>query len=194
MCQLLESIKCQNGLLYNIRAHEMRMNKSVAQLLGVEMKWDLKGVIKKVAIPEKGLYKCRIVYSERIESIEFIAYKKKKIKDIALVQDDAMSYPHKLLDRACIEKYSQAFHEQTEIIFIKKNRLTDASYSNLVLFNGTEYHTPTYPLLKGTMRKKLLAEGKIKLKNINTEDMDSYQSIHFINALNDLGERVYELK
>ncbi len=193
MCQLLESIKCQDGVLYNLAAHQNRMRTSMHKLLGVEAKLDLKRAIKKVSVPRKGLYKCRIIYGSDIDRIEFVAYDRTEIMDVVFVHDNALSYSHKLLDRACIEKHSKAFSHDTEVIFIKNDRLTDASYSNIALYNGAEWHTPTYPLLKGTMRKRLLEKGKIKRKDIMYNDIKAYSHISFINALNELEERVFKL-
>lgn len=193
MCQLLESIKCQDGVLYNLAAHQNRMRTSMHKLLGVEAKLDLKRAIKKVAIPRKGLYKCRIIYGRDINRIEFVAYERNAVIDVAFIEDNTMSYSHKLLDRSCIEKHTKTLSYDTEVVFIKKDRITDASYSNIALYNGTEWHTPTYPLLKGTMRNRLLEEGKIKRQDIMYNDIKAYSHISFINALNDLEERVFKL-
>lgn len=188
MSQLLESIRFENGQFYNIELHEARMRKALIKNFQSKKTFDL---LKEIAVPgglQQGRYKCRIVYDTKIREVNFELYKRKKINSIKLVVDEKISYAHKYADRENILQHSRKLKPGEEIVFIKKGMLRDASYSNIALFNGTEWHTPTYPLLKGTRREELLSQKIILSKKIRPADLQNYERISFINALNDLDE------
>lgn len=188
MSLLLESIKYENGQLHNLKYHEARMQYALLKVHGKKIQFDLKKIIAVPANVRKGLYKCRIVYDTCIVETKFCEYKRKKIEKVHLIIDEHISYPHKFDDRDCINTHTKNLPKDEEIIIVKKDMLRDASYSNIALYNGSEWHTPTYPLLKGTKRAELLEKGIIKSKKIHVQDLKNYHQISFINALNDLGE------
>jgi 4-amino-4-deoxychorismate lyase len=57
-----------------------------------------------------------------------------------------------------------------------------------LFFDGTNWYTPTAPLLKGTKRQYLLDEGIISEWEIREEDIPGYQKVGLINALIDFEE------
>jgi 4-amino-4-deoxychorismate lyase len=61
--------------------------------------------------------------------------------------------------------------------------IKDGNYANLVFFNGSEWHTPLYPLLLGTHRARLIDQNKIIEKDITISDLSSYTKLKFINAM-----------
>lgn len=188
MSLLLESIRYENGQFYNLKLHEARMERALKKEFKIDKRIQLK---KEIRVPKglkKGRYKCRLVYDTKIQEVEFSLYKRKKISSIKLIEDDTISYSHKYADRSCITDYTKKMKPGEEIIFVKKGLLRDASYSNIALFNGSEWHTPTYPLLKGTKREELLHKGIIISKKIKPLDLYNYERISFITAMNDLGE------
>ncbi len=188
MCRLLESIKCKNGELYNLSYHEDRMQRALLKVYGQKKRFNLAQEIKVPKGQRQGLFKCRIVYNTSILEVQFSPYKRKRIHSIKLVVDENISYPHKFEDRTCITKHTQNLKKGEEVIFVKKGLLRDASYSNIALFDGEAWHTPTYPLLKGTKRAELLKKGVIQSKKIRPGDLKKYKRISFITAMNDLDE------
>jgi 4-amino-4-deoxychorismate lyase len=139
------------------------------------------------------MYKCRIIYSREIETIEFIPYTKKKIEIIKLVECDAIEYNHKYFNRKIFDDLL-AESGADEILIIKEGKITDTSYSNIAFYDGNKWLTPSTPLLKGTKREKLLREGKIFKAEIVKNDLQYFQSASLINAMMDLGELVIDLK
>lgn len=187
MYRLIESIKVYNNELCNIQYHNRRFNKTREDLFGCKDKMDLAEIIN---IPEgniNGLYKCRLVYSKKIESIEFIPYQKKKINLICVVEDNFIDYKYKYEDRTQINKLLNRVNAD-DIIIIKNNFLTDASFANIVLSDGYVYLTPSTPLLKGTKRAKLLDEGAIREEELKKEDLKKFKFLYLINAMIDLNE------
>jgi 4-amino-4-deoxychorismate lyase len=193
MSLLLESIKFEAGMFHNLNLHEQRMHRSLLKVLGIVKRIDL---AKKLSSPptDGRKYKCRVLYGEKIESVEYLLYKTKPVTQLVFIHDEQIRYPMKYADRSCFHKYTQAFDESTEIIFIQKKLLRDASYSNLAFFNGKEWHTPAYPLLKGTKREELLKSKRLISKKIYEKDLDNYSHVSFINAMNDLEQRMIALR
>jgi 4-amino-4-deoxychorismate lyase len=193
MSRLLESIKVHDGVLYNLEYHQDRMQRAWRSIFGIHKTIDLARKIKVPKRAKQGLFKCRIVYDLEIIEIDFAPYKRKEVHKIKWVEDEKMSYSHKFENRDHITAHTQKLKAHEELIFIKGEMLRDASYSNIALFNGRDWHTPSYPLLKGTKRAELLEKGMIISKKIRPEHLKNYQRISFINALNDLNEMTFDL-
>src|SRR4030043_2094977 len=101
MSLLLETIQIRNGVLINPRYHQQRMLASSLALSGKRIDFDL----LTLPIPieaQKGIVKCRILYKNRIELIEFKPYIQKQIRSLQMVIDNNISYSHKLADRSQI--------------------------------------------------------------------------------------------
>lgn len=193
MSLLFESIKYEEGKLCNLSWHEKRMKASIYKLFGKNKSFNLKKILATQLPTSTKLYKCRLEYDQNgISAIKWEAYKRKNINAILFIKNDEIKYYVKLTDRSCFEKYTKDLPADAEVIFIKNNYLTDSSFSNIALYNGKEWHTPTYPLLKGTARERLLQEGKIISKKIKYEQLHRYKKISFITALNDLNQIVFE--
>jgi 4-amino-4-deoxychorismate lyase len=77
-----------------------------------------------------------------------------------------------------------------DVIFYKNGILTDATYSNLVFFDGNTWFTPENYLLNGIKRKALLESGIITEKRILKDDIQYFQKIAFVNAMRDF-EKMY---
>ncbi len=187
MSLLYESIKVKNRKLVNSSFHNKRMNKSRKELFGTSEEIDLE---EKIVVPEKldtGIYKCKVFYDQRIEKVEFIKYQRRNIRKLYAVVDNTIGYSYKYTDRSAIDKLKEKYapSDEEDIIIVKNGMLTDTSYSNVALFDGENWFTPTEPLLKGTHRARLLAEGKVSERNIKLSDLPNYFEIKMINALMD---------
>ena len=187
MSRLIESIKVYNKRLYNIEYHNVRMNKSRAELFNAKDQIDLSQIILLPDDLTNELYKCRIIYSEEIVSIDFQKYNKKKINCLQIVHDDEITYSHKFENRTIFENHLTK-SKADEILIIKNGFVTDTSFSNVVFFDGTKYFTPASPLLKGTKKERLIAEGIIEEDEIKLNDIKKFKFVYLINALLDLSE------
>ncbi|MEZ4912031.1 MAG: aminotransferase class IV [Saprospiraceae bacterium] len=168
--------------------HNQRCNASRKSLFGMHRSINLKNYIRIPYQYAQGLVKCRIVYSENVETVHFENYNKKSIEKIKIVRDDDITYDHKYLDRKIINDLYAQKGEADEIIISRAGFVTDASIYNLVFQTGNQYFTSSHPLLKGTRRNHLLNSGKILEAPINESDLLHYDYIHFVNALTPLGD------
>ena len=130
-----------------------------------------------------GLFKCRIIYSEQIEKVEFIPYSIPKINKLKMVFDDQISYTYKFLNRTSIEKLYNLKGNHDDVLIVKNGLITDTSYANIIFYNGTEWLTPEKPLLKGTQRVALLEKEMIKTADIRPVDLIHFKKARLLNAM-----------
>jgi 4-amino-4-deoxychorismate lyase len=142
----------------------------------------------------QGLQKARVVYDENgITERSFAPYSIRKINSIAIVEGNDISYSWKSTDRSALMRLREKAPDYDEVIIIKNGCVTDTSYTNLCFFDGKEWLTPDTPLLRGTMRQKLLDEGIIREARILKTDLHKFQSVSLINAMMPLGELLLPL-
>jgi 4-amino-4-deoxychorismate lyase len=184
--RLLETICCQDGKLPGLPFHQTRVRRS-AQALGWAAFPDLHSII----IPEhvqKGRYKCRVLYRENIEAVEFTPYAIRPVHRLALIKADHIDYACKYEDRALINDAFGKRGVADDVLFVKNGLLTDTSYANIALWDGTRWLTPKQPLLQGTRRAQLLEQGRIYTEDIPTADLYKFEKLALFNAMMDLEE------
>jgi 4-amino-4-deoxychorismate lyase len=186
MCQFLETIKCKDGQLFNLRFHQNRFNLVMKDYFGITREINLKEMIK---IPEDyktGLFRCRVIYSKTIEKIEFLPYYYRKVQSLKLIQNNQIDYRYKFANRQYLEKLFARRGNCDDILIIKNGCITDSFTANVIFSDGSRWWTPDTPLLPGTMRAKLLDEGKISVCRITYDDLRKYQKVGLINAMQNL--------
>lgn len=183
MKQFSEAIKVKDGIVYHLDYHQQRVDRTAGHFFGKTV--DLSLVPSQLPdTHKKGLYKCRVVYSDRIESIEFQPYAFRSIRSIGLVVDNEIDYAYKYADRSRLNQLlADSGHD--EIVIIRKGFVADASSSNLVFVSNEGLFTPTTYLLPGTKRQYLLDKGIIREAEIKVDDIRRYQQVLLINAMID---------
>ncbi len=187
MYQVFESIKVVGHHYYNLTYHLERMQRTCMALWGRKRSTDgLINQLNKQSTEE--LYKCKVLYDADGQVLEFSPYTKKEIHQLLIVHENSISYEHKYVDRKVFKAAEERIGTNQDVIYVKNGILTDTTFSNIALWNGTEWHTPAIPLLKGTKRQALLDEGRLLERNIPLEGLLAYEKISLINAMLDLGE------
>lgn len=175
--QLLETIKIENGQILNIEWHNKRCNKSRKELFSKEDELNLETFI---TAPKEGTYRCRILYTQEIELVEYLPYVPKEIQTFKIVKSN-IEYAYKYSDRR--ELQSLILPSYDDIIIQKNDLLTDTSIANIAFFDGQKWVTPKSPLLEGTTRARLLDEKFLTLKNIRSLDIQSFSHFALMNAM-----------
>src|SRR5882672_4448490 len=103
MSRFIETIRLQDGVVSSLSYHEERMNRSVEEVLQASQKFDLGNSLSSLSLPSKGLYKIRLVYDKEIRSMEVTPYRKKEIRQLKIVYDNAISYNYKFENRTELE-------------------------------------------------------------------------------------------
>ncbi|WP_167609185.1 aminotransferase class IV [Maribellus sediminis] len=183
---LLETIKCHDGKLYNLEFHQSRFAIARKQLFPDAEPISLSGVINIPESAKSGLFRCRVIYSEIIEKIEFVPHEYRPLKSLKLVEDNSIDYSYKYTDR---DRLTQLFEQRADcddILIVKNGCISDSFTANPVFWDGTQWWTPNTPLLPGTQRARLIAEGKIKVCRVTPVNIINYSKVGLINAMQDL--------
>lgn len=184
MSRLIESIRLQKGVLHNLSYHQKRVDEAITALTGNEKSINLDNYFKSTSLPADGLFKCRIIYSvQAIEHVEIIPYQVRPVQSLKVVVDNDIVYNLKWEDRSVINKLFHQREQCDDVLIVKKDLVTDASYSNLAFFDGQRWITPASPLLKGTMRQKLLDQGILTEDTIRVRQLALFKKVKLINAL-----------
>lgn len=187
MYPFFETIRFYKGIAENLFYHQQRIDRTLA-LYHVATPLHLSQIdLNQIAIQHdvKGeqIYKCRVSYNlEGKYEIVFEPYTIRNIQNFELFEMGENSYDCKFTNRTWIND-AKASVSADEVIFTKNGLLKDASYANIVLFDGQNWATPKNPLLLGTRRASLLQEKLIIEKEISIDQIKDYQLIKFINAM-----------
>jgi para-aminobenzoate synthetase component I len=185
--QLLETIYLKDGVLQNIFYHNQRFNQSRKALFGQNEALNLQELIQISTDFQVGKYRCRVIYGKNgIEEITFHPYKEKEIKNLKFVEIGDWDYHYKYADRSFLNTLLSDNQYVDEVIMIKKGFITDCTIANLAFGDGTNWFTPSTPLLKGTKRQQLIDKQLITEKEIKFQDLKNYQSVCLINCFRDL--------
>lgn len=186
MCQLIETIKCLNGELVNLKYHQSRFNLARKAHFRPSKETDLAELI---IVPDefrKGLFRCRIVYSRSIEKIEFLPHQYRVINSLKLVESNDIDYRYKYTDRRTLENLFNRREICDDILIVKNGHICDSYMANVIFFDGKRWWTPDTPLLPGTQRARLIYEKKIYSCPVTHGDLYKYQKAGLINAMQDM--------
>lgn len=186
MSQLVETIKCEDGKLEDLKFHQLRFNRARREIFGIKEETSLADIITIPTAKRHGLFRCRVVYSLEIEKVEFIPHQYRPVKRLRIVHANDINYNCKFTDRRRLDHLFEQRGTCDDIIIVRNNCLTDSYTANLILFDGHNWWTPDTPLLAGTQRDKLLNEEKIFKCRISLNDLSNYTKIGLINAMQDL--------
>src|SRR5258706_13573229 len=183
MSRFIETIRLEEGVTSNLGYHEERMNRSVAEVLQANLKFDLENTLSSLSLPRKGIYKIRLVYDTEIRSMEVTPYNKREVRQLKIVYDNAISYGFKFENRGELENLFSQREDCDDIIIIKNYQVTDASYANLIFLKNNQWFTPKTFLLNGATRKQLLERKIILEEKITINDLHRYEKVKLINAM-----------
>jgi len=183
MSPLFETIRLKDGVLQNLEYHNSRMNHCRKILFGAYNPLDLENTIRIPNENRQGIYKCKVIYEKNIEQQSFEPYTARRIESLKLVTDDNITYQYKNTDRSCLDKLSAQREKFDDILIIKSGFITDTSFSNIIFHDGSQWLTPSNPLLNGTMRAYLLRCKLIAEKGIKAGDLPLFRKARLINAM-----------
>jgi 4-amino-4-deoxychorismate lyase len=188
MSLFFETIRFQDGEFSLLDYHEERLNRTRREVFNATVPLRISNYLEDT--PEgNGLFRCRIIYGKQVESVCFESYSLAIHRKVGFHEDPGMDYSYKYLERLSLTEAVKG-SSADDVIILKNGFLTDASYSNLALFDGTNWVTPETHLLAGVKRAYLVDQGYLKIRKIKRGDLSNYSRIAFINAMRDF-ELVY---
>jgi 4-amino-4-deoxychorismate lyase len=183
MSPLLETIRIENRQICNLSYHNERLHRSRQALFGCESEIRLEDHIVLPKMLSNAVHKCRVIYDQSIHRIEFHSYQIKPIRTLRLIEDDALDYAYKWLDRSRLQMHI-ANAKADDILIVKNGLLTDTSYANIAFFDGVQWLTPATPLLAGTRRQQLLEQGVIAEEaELKPSDLKQFKFAKLMNAM-----------
>lgn len=185
MFQLIESIRIENRKLHHLDLHNARFNRAVSDLFGLSTTFNLKKYIKLPATLQTSRYKCRIVFDGEKFSTTITPYQQREVKTLKLIEMNAIDYTYKTSNRILLDKAYAQKGNCDDVIIVKENSITDTWAANVILFDGSDWFTPSTPLLKGVQREYLLRNKMIHERVIKADDLPNFQKIKLINAMID---------
>lgn len=178
----LETIKIINGIPQHLEFHNQRLNNTRQHFNLQSNIIDLTQFI--VPPSTNGIYKCRVIYSNTIEDIQYSHYTDRQFKTFQTVIANEINYQFKYLNREALNKLSEQVGKKADdILIIKNGFITDTSIANLAFYDENKWITPTTPLLQGTTRARLLKEKKIIAAAIRSKDIKKFSKMALMNAL-----------
>jgi len=130
--------------------------------------------------PCRGVFRVRVEYRETITRIDYRAYEPTPIRTIALVESP-LAYDYKYCDREALNLLKR--DDADEVLIVCHGELKDTTIANIALWIDGEWKTPLRPLLEGTTRARLLAQGKIKAESLSVGDIQKARKFAIMNAL-----------
>ena len=180
LINFIETIKIEDGVISNIKWHNFRFNRTRKEIFGVNDLLNLQNYIS--SFPQKGLFRCRILYSQEIESVEYIPYKIRDIESLKVVRSN-IEYSYKYANRDELNSLKNSFSSYSDILIEKDGLLTDTTIANIAFYNGYSWITPQNPLLEGTIRARLIDRGFLLTKDIKSDDLNNFSNFALMNAM-----------
>ena len=97
MCLFIETIRVEDGQVYNLPYHVERLNRTRAAFWKDISPIDLTGIISSQSL--SGIWKCRIVYGKEIEEVTYMPYQMRMVASLRLVTSDKIDYSYKRTNR-----------------------------------------------------------------------------------------------
>ena len=152
--QFVETIKIKDGKAQSVAYHQARMERTIRHFFP-QLSHTSMPSLKELLNSKDGmeLYKARVVYGEHgVETVEYAPYTMRQIRTLQVVEDETIEYSFKSTDRSHLNALSAMKGNCDEIIIVKHGFVTDTSFTNLAIYDGTRWITPKHPLLLGTKR------------------------------------------
>lgn len=188
MYRFLETIKLLDGNFSRLSFHQQRLKEAYAECYPTQQVPDLYSLLQNSDFPLKGLFKCRILFSNADYKIEFEPYNRKEIKTLQLVDTNIPTCKYKTAVRSA---FQNAFNQRgtcDDVLLVRDGFITDTSYANVAFFDGENWITPEVPLIYGVNRASLMAERNLIEAPVKKTDLLNFQFIRLFNAMIDFGE------
>lgn len=192
MYRFIETLCIEKGELKNVEYHNRRMNETRRFFWGDSPLLDVRNFVNPEEYEERT--RCRLVYGYGIESVEYFPYTVRPVSSLKLIHDETIDYRFKWADRSVLDHLFVQRGQADDVLIVRNGLLTDTSIANIALWNGREWHTPSFPLLNGTHRQRLLNEGLVTEYPIKAGQLADYTHIRLFNAMIEFGELELSVK
>lgn len=193
MCRFIEALRIEDGRIYDVLLHNARLNRTLAEN-GVHLPSPVR--LEAFIHPEghRERTKCHVDYGmEGVEGITYAPYRPRLVRSLALVDGGAVDYRFKYADRSRLDALFAERGRADDVLIVRNGFLTDTTIANVALYDGCQWVTPAHPLLEGTKRRRLLAQGILVEKDIPVAGIFAYRKICTLNAMLDFREMEFDI-
>jgi len=170
--KFLETLRAEDGAIRYLEYHKNRMKHSC----GKDIELNLNP-------PQIGVWRVRVLYSQTIESIEYLPYKQPSIKSLQMLRADNLNYNHKFANREDLNNLFKQRKNADDVLIIKNSLITDTTIANIAFYDGKNWLTPSLPLLNGTTRARLLDEKFLIKASIKENEVKNFKKFALMNTL-----------
>lgn len=175
----LETILAREGVLPWLPWHQARLDRTLAAH-GVFKSHNLAALLLP---PDSGLWRCRVLYDGDTASVAYHPYVLRRLSALRIVQDDTIDYTYKSSDRSALDALFATRGAADDVLIIKKGLVTDTTRANIACRLQGRWYTPARPLLEGTARARLIAQGDLEICDLSLEDAVRAERVAVMNAL-----------
>ncbi|MDG6895832.1 aminotransferase class IV family protein [Volucribacter amazonae] len=187
---LFETIAFEQGQAQHLDYHQARYQRSLRHYYGINAEKsavDFRQVLQLPSHCTEPLIRCRVDYNDRHIQIQYTAYQRRCFRHfLPLVVNQPLNYSLKWADRSLLQQYYAQRGDYDEVMLVQQNLITDCTIGNLVFKRQGQWFTPKSPLLAGTQRQYLLDQQRIELRDIYLHELDLFEEVRLINAMNPL--------
>lgn len=191
--EFVETLRVVDGEPQAVAAHQERMDRTLARF-APELIGRMRIETDKI-ICGAGVWKARVVYAPSLGLVRYEAapYQMKIIRTLRFVSCDDIDYSYKRTDRTLLNSLHEMRGGADDVIIVKNGELTDTSYANLAIWDGSRWLTPEQPLLCGTMRSRLIKDGVLTTARLTPGDLSRDTPIALFNSMIPFGDIVARL-
>ena len=164
MCLFIETIRVEDGTVYNIDYHTERLNRTRAAFWKDCAPLDLREFVsldslqssqQSLQSPQSsqslqtlsslhslqsvqslaGIYKCRVLYGREIEEITYAPYQMREVSSLRLIAADTVDYTYKSANRDELNALYARRGVADDVLIVKDGFLTDTSIANVALYD-----------------------------------------------------------
>lgn len=177
---LFETISIIDGKALYVEYHQKRLDRSQKALFKSFTPIYLNKIIKPPS--NRGKLKCKVIYADKLIEINFSAYYEKNIKSLKIIKSD-IDYSFKYCNRDELNELYAKRGSADDILIVKNGLITDTTIANIAFWDGFRWITPKSPLLKGTIRDRLIENGFLIQKDIYVDEIKKFKSFAIMNAM-----------
>ncbi|MHC3993693.1 aminotransferase class IV [Thiomicrolovo sp. ZZH C-3] len=175
----LETILAEEGRFPYLPWHQQRLDRTLKRH-GIPNLYDLE---RRLEAPETGRWRCRVRYDEQMFTYELLPYTPRIMTSLQPVTDETITYRDKTTERTRLNQLFDLRGGADDVLIVQAGLITDTTIANVACFIGGQWLTPKQPLLEGTARARLIAEGTLTCADITLDAARGAERVAVMNAL-----------
>lgn len=188
MVNFIETFCCRNGEYLDLEYHRVRVLRTLhSQTVWEEILGCLYRMDRQDWHNAGAEMRCTVEYNAAgVSGWRAVKYEKRDIRRLVPVVSD-IDYHMKYADRSGLDRLKSLVGDGEEPLIVQKGFVTDTTFANVVFQrHDGKLVTPRKPLLEGTKRARLLAEGIIYEQDITPYELVEFRKFYLINAMRDI--------